>query len=62
VVERDLFASELVIRSERQKVRVLEIPVEIIEKRPPSINLVKRVPHVLKNLATLVWVIRIKNR
>lgn len=62
VVEHDLFASELVIRSERQKVRVLEIPVEIIEKRPPSINLVKRVPHVLKNLATLVWVIRIKNR
>ena len=62
VVERDLFASELVIRAERQKIRGLEIPVEIIEKRPPSINLFKRVPHVLKNLATLVWVIRIKNR
>jgi len=62
VVERDLFASELVIRSERMGVRGMEIPVEIIEKRPPSVNLVKRVPHVLKNLATLVWVIRIKNR
>ncbi len=62
VVERDLFASEFVIRAERLRIRGLEIPVEIIEKRPPSVNLVKRVPHVLKNLATLVWVIRIRNR
>jgi len=62
VVDRDLFASELVIRAERMDIRMLEIPVEIIEKRAPSINLFKRVPNVLKNLARLVWVIRIKNR
>ena len=62
VVEKDLFASELVIRSERESYGVVEIPVHIEEKRKPSINLVKRVPNVLKNLAKLIWVIRIKNR
>ena len=62
VVDKDLFASELVIRAQRYDVRVLEIPIRIHEKRPPSIHLFKRVPNVLKNLARLVYVIRIANR
>lgn len=62
VVDRDLFASELVIRAERYKVRVMEIPIQIAEKRPPSIHLFRRVPNVLKNLARLVYVIRVTNR
>ena len=62
VVDKDLFASEFVIRAERMDFRMTEIPVEVIEKRPPSINLVKRVPNVLKNIARLVWVIRLKDR
>lgn len=62
VVEKDLFASEFVIRAGRVGKRVLEIPVVVAEKRPPSINLVKRVPNVMKNLARLVWVIRVQNR
>ncbi|MFT7624722.1 MAG: glycosyltransferase involved in cell wall biosynthesis [Myxococcota bacterium] len=60
IVDKDLFASEFVIRSERTGFRVLEVPVEIVEKRPPSINLASRVPHVLKNLARLVIAIRIR--
>lgn len=60
IVNKDLFASEFVIRAERMRYRMTEIPVEVIEKRPPSINLVRRVPNVLKNLGRLVWVIRIK--
>lgn len=60
VVNRDLFASEFVIRTERSQFRVMEVPIEIIEKRAPSINLMRRVPHVLKNLAQLVWYIRVK--
>ena len=60
VVDRDLFASEFIIRAEREGYRILELPVEIVEKRAPSVNLVRRVPNVLKNLARLVWVIRIK--
>ncbi len=62
LVDKDLFASEFVIRAERMRFRMTEIPVEVIEKRPPSINLVKRVPNVLKNIARLVWVIRIVDR
>ena len=62
VVDKDLFASEFVIRAERDDFRVLEIPVQIHEKRPPSIALVRRVPHVLRNLAKLTWVIRVKGR
>ena len=62
VVDKDLFASELVIRAERYNVRVMEIPIQIVEKRPPSIHLFRRVPNVLKNLARLVYVIRVTNR
>ncbi len=58
VIDRDLFASELVIRSGRAGLRVVEIPIRLAEKRPPAINLVKRVPRVLSGLAKLTWVIR----
>ena len=58
VIDRDLFASELVIRAGRADVSIIEIPVRLEEKRPPAINLVKRVPGVLKGLAKLTWVIR----
>ena len=57
VIDRDLFASELVIRA-GQAVRVLEIPIRLAEKRPPAINLVKRVPNVLRGMAKLTYVIR----
>ena len=59
VIDRDLFASELVIRASRAGLGVLEIPVRLHEKRPPAINLVKRVPHVLRGLAKLTYVIRL---
>lgn len=62
VVDRDLFASELVIRAQRYRVRVVEIPVSIEEKRKPSIHLFKRVPNVLKGLVKLAWHIRVVNR
>jgi glycosyltransferase involved in cell wall biosynthesis len=60
LVEKDIFASELVIRAERGKVPIREIPVRVLEKRPPSIGLVRRIPNVLKNVARLVVAIRIK--
>jgi glycosyltransferase involved in cell wall biosynthesis len=62
VVEKDLFASEFVIRAGRMGRAVTEIPVVVREKRRPSINLARRVPNVLKNLGRLVWVIRVQNR
>jgi glycosyltransferase involved in cell wall biosynthesis len=60
LIERDVFASELVIRAYRANVRIREIPVRVMEKRPPSINLFKRVPNVLRSVARLTWAIRVK--
>ena len=58
VIDRDLFASELVIRAGRGGIKVLEIPVRLHEKRPPSIHLLKRVPNTLRGMAKLTKVIR----
>ncbi len=60
VVDKDVFASELVIRAYRDAIRISEIPVRVMEKRPPSINLFRRVPNVLRNLARLTWTIRVR--
>ncbi len=61
VVDRDLFASEFVIRAGRDKgLTVIEVPVSIVEKRPPSIDLARRVPAVLKGLARLYVAIRME--
>jgi len=60
VVDMDVFASELVIRAWRQGLNVQEIPIQLHEKRQPSIHLFRRVPNVLKNVAKLVYVIRVR--
>jgi glycosyltransferase involved in cell wall biosynthesis len=60
LVDRDLFASEFVIRAERGGIRVAEIPVRVLEKRAPSIHLFRRVPNVMKNLFRLFVAIRIQ--
>jgi glycosyltransferase involved in cell wall biosynthesis len=61
-VERDLFASELVIRAQRMGRDVREIPIALREKRPPSVQLLRRVPRVLKGLVQLGWTIRVRHR
>ena len=50
---KDIFATELILRMERSGFYMCELPLEIEEKRPPSINLIKRVPSTIKNLITL---------
>jgi glycosyltransferase involved in cell wall biosynthesis len=60
LVDKDVFASELVIRADRGGVKTREIPVRVMEKRPPSINLFKRVPNVLKSVAKLTYAIRVR--
>jgi glycosyltransferase involved in cell wall biosynthesis len=60
LVDRDLFASELVIRAERAGLGVREIPVRVLEKRPPTVGLARRVPNVLRGLVKLFVAIRIK--
>jgi glycosyltransferase involved in cell wall biosynthesis len=58
ITERDIFTSELVIRAERAGYMVKEIPIEIEETRAARTPLMKRVPHVLKNILTLVVALR----
>ncbi|MFO0597326.1 MAG: glycosyltransferase family 2 protein [Myxococcaceae bacterium] len=60
IVDMDVFASEFVVRAWRENLDVREIPIQLHEKRQPSIHLFKRVPNVLKNVARLVYVIRVR--
>jgi glycosyltransferase involved in cell wall biosynthesis len=60
VVDMDVFASEFVIRAWREGLRVVEIPIQLQEKRQPSIHLFRRVPNVLRNVGKLFYVIRIR--
>ncbi|MCC7075383.1 MAG: glycosyltransferase [Deltaproteobacteria bacterium] len=62
VVDKDLFASELVIRAARAGLRVHEIPIEVEEQRSPPIALVRRVPRVARDLVRLVAAIRLDRR
>lgn len=59
IVEHDVFASELVIRAQREGLRVLELPVQIEEKRAPSIHLARRVPRVARNVGRLMVAIHL---
>ena len=59
VVDRDVFASELVLRAGLEGKRVVEIPIQLHEKRPPSVGLLRRVPTVIRQLARLFWVLRV---
>jgi glycosyltransferase involved in cell wall biosynthesis len=58
VIDRDLFASELVIRAGRARLRVVEVPIRLAEKRAPAINLTRRVPNVLRGLVKLTIAVR----
>src|SRR4029079_18796197 len=58
MLDRDVFASEFVIRAHREGKKVVEIPFAVREKRPPSIRLLKRVPHVIKSVARIAISVR----
>ena len=60
VVDKDLFASELVIRAGRAGLRIQEIPIELEEQRSPPIHLVRRAPRVARDLARLVVAVRFR--
>lgn len=55
--EYDVFASELVIRAQRQGLMCIELPIRIRESRPTSIALHRRIPRVLSQLFRLARVI-----
>jgi glycosyltransferase involved in cell wall biosynthesis len=59
VVDKDMFASEFVVRTHRSERSWMEIPIDLVEKRPPSVHLFRRVPNVLKNIVRLTTIIRL---
>ncbi len=58
VVDKDMFASEFVVRVHRSEHPWVEVPIDLVEKRPPSIHLFRRVPNVVKNIVRLTSIIR----
>lgn len=58
VVDKDMFASEFVVRVHRARRKWVEVPIDLVEKRPPSIHLFRRVPNVLRNMVRLTLIIR----
>jgi glycosyltransferase involved in cell wall biosynthesis len=59
VVDKDMFASEFVVRTHRSERSWMEVPIDLVEKRPPSVHLFRRVPNVLKNIVRLTAIIRL---
>jgi glycosyltransferase involved in cell wall biosynthesis len=53
VFDKDLFASELVIRAQKLGKEVIEIPVGVEEQRKSPIHLFNRVPAVVRNMIKL---------
>ena len=53
----DLFDSELVIRAERGGLRVVDIPVAVVETRPSRTPIFKRVARSVVGLAKMRWVL-----
>jgi glycosyltransferase AglD len=49
----DIFDTELVLRAERAGLRVEEIPVQVVEQRPPRTSIAGRIPRTLLGLARL---------
>ena len=62
IVNKDLFATELVIRAQQANYRTIEIPIELEEKRQTPIPLFRRVPKALKQILRLVSVIRFNQK
>jgi glycosyltransferase involved in cell wall biosynthesis len=50
---QDLFDTELILRVERAGLRTAEIPVGVVELRPPRTSIAKRVPRTLLGLVKL---------
>ena len=60
VTGKDMLASELVIRTERSGLVIREIPIKIEETREARVNIVKRIPHVFKNIYQMFVVFHIR--
>ncbi len=53
VLQGDLFASEAVLRAERKRLRIVELPLSLDEIRGTPIPLSRRIPRVMKDIRQL---------
>lgn len=51
----DIFDTELILRAERAGLTVAEIPVTVVDQRPPRTSISRRIPRSLVGLARLRW-------
>lgn len=49
----DIFDTELILRAERAGLRVTELPVTVVDQRPPRTSLTRRIPRSLVGLCRL---------
>lgn len=49
----DIFDTELILRAEHAGLEVMEIPVTVVDQRPPRTSIVRRIPRSLLGLARL---------
>jgi glycosyltransferase involved in cell wall biosynthesis len=54
---RDIFDTELVIRAERAGLHICEVPINVVERRPSRLHIVKRIPRTITDLLHLRWVL-----
>lgn len=50
---RDIFDTELILRAERTGLVIVEVPVNVADRRPPRTSIVRRIPGALVGLARL---------
>jgi glycosyltransferase involved in cell wall biosynthesis len=63
VTSRSIFDTELVLRAEREALRLVEIPVAVREIRQPGYwTVLRRTPEVAWNLAKLLWTLGPRGR
>jgi hypothetical protein len=62
VLDQNLFASEFVVRAGRAGILSRELPLDVREKRRPTINLLRRVPKALFQVGQLAWALRVGER
>ena len=56
--EKDIFASELIIRAERAGLPKKEIPTVVVEKRGSRVGVLRRVPSAIRNIFRLFFTLR----
>ena len=52
---KDIFDTELLLRAERAGLRLREIPVSVVNQRPPRTSIASRIPRTLFGLGRLRW-------